>query len=456
MSTTTTIYVDDDASLRESHPTTNFGNPNILRTGQLSGSRSHGVFHFDISSFTVPSDIVNANFTLSTQVISGATRTMKIASLNEDFVEAEVTWSIASTGVDWTGGAGAEGNAEFTEPTYDFTVGADTGEQAVDIRELFVDAINRRDSDLWLVLCFDPADSSTTEGFSVIGGSRQSTVAFRPKILVTVAERVEWEGDVDGDLDNVSNWSTGAIPTSTDYALFNTGNADVNDGDMICDRFYVGRNYKGNIGTESSQRRIECNEGHFSSPHAGIFINLINTAPKVYINDTSSTSDSFLLHASLASVIINRTRQDVTIKTTDATIIDAHGGGVFTCDDEVATVRITGSFATLDDIPTDIIIAQRGFAEISRVTNDNNSVTMASNSSMKCLSATVGDITLYEGARITFMGNEGAPIECGEVAIYNGSILDTRTGSPTWTTTAEILVRGGRVLMDGSRAVTIA
>jgi len=456
MATITTIYADTDANLRENAPDTNYSGNSSIRCGQYSGYRRHGVLKFDVSSYTAPADIVSANLYLTISSDSGSTRTMKIARLDQTFVEAEVTWNEASDGVSWTGGAGGEGNGAFTESNYSISVGNLQGDQEVDIKELVIDAINRRDDELWLIICFDPTDTSATPtGNSAFYPSEDATASNRPKIAVTVAERVTWQGGIDGDADNPLNWSSGSIPTSSDYALFNTGSVDVTDGTINCNSLYIGRSYKGNMGTASSARRLVCLFGYFSSPRAGLHFRFLSTAAEARIRDTSSSSDTFTLDG-LFSAIVNRTRHDITLKTANATTIEAHSASaVFTCDDDVDTLRLSGGYATFADIPAVMILAERAFAKVSRVNNTNTKVTMASNSSMKCLASAVGAITLYQGARITFMGNEGAPIQCGEVIVYGGSILDTRTGAPTWTTTADIFTRGGRVLMDGSRAVTV-
>ena len=154
MATTTTIYATDDTNLRENAPTTNYGGNTLIRVGQYGSSqRRHAVFKFDVSGFTEPSDIIKADFTVTTSSTSGSsTRTMKYARLNQEFVESEATWNISATGISWSGGAGAEGNGEFTQPTYDITVGDVTGAQTVDIKDLVIDAINRRDDVLWLVM----------------------------------------------------------------------------------------------------------------------------------------------------------------------------------------------------------------------------------------------------------------------------------------------------------------
>jgi len=297
MSTSTTIYAETDANLRENAPDTNYGGNAVIRCGQYGGAvyRRHGVFKFDVSSYTAPSDIVSANLYLTVSSDSGSTRTMKIARLNQDYDEAEVTWNEASDGVAWTGGAGGEGNGAFTEPSYSITIGNGAGDQEVDIKELVIDAINKRDNELWLILCFDPDDTATIPaGNSAFYPSEDVTQFVRPKIEVTVADRVEWQGGIDGDLGNVLNWSTGAIPTSSDYALFNTGSVDATAGAVTCDKVFIGRNYKGSIGSTSSSVRLFANVACYSSPHAGVFFSNYTTA-KSYINDTSSTTDSFIL-----------------------------------------------------------------------------------------------------------------------------------------------------------------
>jgi hypothetical protein len=136
MATTTTINPTKDAYLRQDEADTAYGGGWDIRVGQFSGTyRRHGVFEFDVSSYTAPSDIVEANFTLTQQNYFGSTvRTMKLTRLNQDFTEAETTWNSAATGTVWTGGSGAQGNGEYTEPVYSILVGDDSGNQTVDIK----------------------------------------------------------------------------------------------------------------------------------------------------------------------------------------------------------------------------------------------------------------------------------------------------------------------------------
>jgi len=461
VATTTTIYADADANLREGTPDTNYS-ASVLRCGQVTGNRRHGVFHFDVSSFTAPSDITQASLTLTNSGSTGGnTRTMKIARLNQDFVEAEATWNSSATGITWTGGAGAEGNAEFTQPTYDITVGDVAGAQTVDIKALVIDAINRRDGDLWLVLCFDPADTAATPtGYSVIYSSENATPSNRPKIAVTVADRITWTGINDGNIDSYRNWSGFVVPTSDDYALFSSGNVDATTSvaGLSCNTLFVGKNYRGSIGSTSGYIKVLTNRAHFGSPHSDIHIEfnpLVSTVADVRISNTSPRSGSFRLNGKYAP-IIKRTRHDISLATEDVTTIEAHSGMVvFTCDDDVTSLNITDATATMEDIPTNVTVAGRGYAILSQDDGSNTAITVAGTGRVKCLSPSTGHITLYSGTRITFMGNEGAPIETEEVYVYRNAILDTRTGAPTWTTDAEIFPRGGRVLFDGSRSVIV-
>jgi hypothetical protein len=108
MATTTTINPDGDAYLQQDQADTAKGGETLLRVGQFgSGNRRHGVFEFDVSAYTHPSDIVEANFTLTQGNSFGSSvRTMKLTRLNQAFTEAETTWNSASTGTVWSWGRG--------------------------------------------------------------------------------------------------------------------------------------------------------------------------------------------------------------------------------------------------------------------------------------------------------------------------------------------------------------
>ena len=464
MATTTTIYVDEDASLRESHPTTNFGNPNILRTGQLSGSRGHGVFHFDISSFTVPSDIVNANFTLSTQVVSGAARTMKIARLNQDFVESKVTWNDAELGVPWTGGAGAEGNAEFTQPTYDFFIGADTGEQAVDIKELFIDAINRRESDLWLVLCFDPADSDTTVGFNVIGGSRQATVGNRPKILVTVADRIAWRGTVDGDGENALNWSGGVAPTASDYIYFDFRDNPVTTGYLYCHSCFIGKEWTGKIGdAEQGAAGVI----YFSSNVADIGNKLVvnqeqgsfnlkergNYERKVFIQNTSKDYCRFVGTTLEYYAFVDKTGGNLEFEGQSNLIMSSSKNSKRVTTDGIKTdIIANGKLLTLNNGCNDITLAN-GARVICKESVDGD-LTITSGVFNQQGASVAGEVFMY-GGEFNFKNNVNAESVLLDCYIWKGAFMNTKSESTNLKLDADFLLRGGNFNVDVGSLVTI-
>lgn len=460
MATTTTIYASEDTNLRENSPTTNYGSNTLLRVGQYSSYRRHAVLKFDVSSFTEPSDIVTADLTLTNTATSGTgTRTMKIARLNQDFVEAQATWEISATGTSWSGGDGAEGNGQFTEPTYDITVGDVVGEQTMDIKDLIVDAINRRDDVLWLVMCFDPADTGTTPtASSVIHSFEAASASNRPKIAVTVADRITWTGTLNGELDNYRNWSTLAVPTTDDYALFSSGNVDATTNTLECHTIFVGKNYRGSIGSTTSLVRVQANRAYFGSSHSSIHIDLNNGVPtvaEVRITNTSPVSGSFRLDGKYNPTLV-RTRHDISLLTSEVTTVEAHtSGAIFTCDDSVTTLNITSATATMDDIPTNATVSGRGYVTLTKVDGSNSAVTVAGTGRVKCLANSLGDVTIYSGARMTFMGNESAPAEVNDVTVYGGGTFDTRTGAPTVQVDGQVTVLGGRILVDGSRAFTV-
>ena len=460
MATTTTIYATDDTNLRENAPTTNYGGNTLIRVGQYGSSqRRHAVFKFDVSGFTEPSDIIKADFTVTTSSTSGSsTRTMKYARLNQEFVESEATWNISATGISWSGGAGAEGNGEFTQPTYDITVGDVTGAQTVDIKDLVIDAINRRDDVLWLVMCFAPSDSGTGTGSSVIHSSEAVTASERPKIAVTVAERITWTGErLDGDLDEAANWDVG-VPTADDYALFNSGSEDVITGKLTCNKAYIGKNYRGSIGVVTELILFDTNELHCNSPYSGVHV-WLNYSPatvaEVWISDTSRTLGSYQLNGKY-TVNVKRTRHDISLLTTTVTLVDAHTRrATFTCSDEVATVRMSGASATLDDGAGSLTLTNGGYATVSMVDNSGTEITVASNASVRCHAEEVDETIMYSGA-IRFMGNEGAPIALVGLTVYPDGLADTRTGAATFTMGSAAVMYGGRLLLDGSMAVAIA
>jgi len=459
MSTSTTIYADKDTDIRENAPDTNYSGNSYMRVGQYTGARRHAVFHFDVSGYSAPSDIVTAKLYLTAFGDTGNTRTMKVARLNQDFVESEVTWNEASDGVAWTGGAGGEGNGAFTEPNYSISVGDGEGDQEVDIKELVVDAIKRRGNELWLILCFDPDDTATETGASYYYPSEALATSKRPKLEVVVAERIKWVGAAqlpgDGDVENDRNWSSLTAPTSTDIALF-TNAVSVTTGDLTCWRCIIGRTYRGDYGTTGSSLDMEIGDSiYVASPYSTLNVNVNEvdevsaTTPELYVADTSSVAGTVSFNGKYNAHLI-RTRQDVALSTSECSRIDAHGSRVtFTADSTVDVVRITKAGATLDDGSPDLVVVH-GTVQVERTDTDTE-LTLAGNSVVDYLAHTGNGIYVYGGV-VRFTKNTGAPVDGEGAWVYPKGVLDTRNGSGTVILSGEVIyLYGGKLVIDAAQ-----
>ena len=457
MATTTTINPTKDAYLRQDFADTAYGGGWDIRVGQFSGTyRRHGVFEFDVSSYTAPSDIVEANFTLTQQNSYGSTvRTMKLTRLNQDFTEAETTWNSAATGTVWTGGSGAQGNGEYTQPVYDILVGDDSGNQTVDIKELVIDAINKRAGVLRMVLAFDPADTSTAAAGNAVFYSR--TGGSPPTLAIKVAERKVWVGGFDNSFNTARNWSPSGEPTDDDYALFNAGNDSITLGDLNCYKMFIGKNFTGQIGTSGLLSTIEAREIHCYSNTAELYLGInaaIATICELYVADTSPTAGQFVASGKYEATI-RRTRHRIDLRTADTTRVDAHSSSAsFSCDDDVTTVRLSGANAVLDDGGTAITVTNGGRVELSNINLGDALINIASNASARIYADELDEITIYSGIA-KFKGNVGAPIQVGAMFIYGG-MVDARTDSGTFTMASAVRVYGGRLLVDPATNIAIA
>lgn len=457
MATTTTINPTKDAYLRQDLADTAYGGGWDIRVGQFSsGNRRHGVFEFDVSAFTAPSDIVEANFTLTQQNYFGSSvRTMKLTRLNQTFTEAETTWNSAATGTVWTGGAGAQGNGEYTEPVYSVLVGDDSGNQTVDIKELVVDAINKRAGILRMVLAFDPADTATAAEGSAVYYSR--TGGTPPTLAIKVAERKVWIGGFDTNFNTARNWSPTGEPTDDDYALFNAGNDSITLGDLNCYKMFIGKNFTGKIGTAALLSTIEAREIHCYSNTAELYLGInaaIATICQLYVSDTSPTAGQFVASGKYEATI-RRTRHRIDLRTADTTRVDAHSSSAyFSCNDDVDTVRLSGANAVLDDGGTAITVTNGGRVELSNINLGDAIINIASNASARIYADELDEITIYSGIA-KFKGNVGAPIQVGAMFIYGG-MVDARTDSGTFAMASAVRVYGGRLLLDPATNAAIA
>lgn len=458
MATTTTIYADSDTFIAESASTTNYGNNNRLKVGIYAGDElKNSILEFDVSAITSPADIVSAILTLTQTISYGSNaHTATIARLSQDYVEVEATWEIASTGVGWTGGDGASGDAETTTlPTYSMLVGNNSGTQTIDIRELVIDAIQRR-SGVLRILCF--CESGTGTGNTNFASSNDGTAVKRPVLSVKVADRLVWAGTMgDGDASDYRNWTPDTLPTADDYAIFSSGSEDVTSGSITCDRIYIGKSYKGNIGTSLQTTQVTANRLGFSTAISKIHIH-INPLGSVYgearIHDTTSRSGEFRLVGRYNTTVF-RTRQDINLQNTYSERIDAHSRKArFTAAQEPTVARITSAFATLEDGAGTLTASNRAVITMEADDNTAADIVVGGNSMVRCLAAQFDDGQLYSGL-LSFAENTGSPVLVGELSIYSNFVVNTRNGAGTFTTTRPSNLRGGRMLFDGSQAITI-
>jgi len=464
MATTTTIYADTDANLREDAPDTNYSGNSSIRCGQYGSSeRRHGVLKFDVSSFTKPSDIITANLYLTISSDSGSTRTMKIARLNQDFVESEVTWNIASTGVAWTGGAGGEGNGAFTEPTYSISVGNLQGDQEVDIKDLVVDAINRRDNELWLIICFDPADTAQTPtGNSAFYPSEDATASNRPKIAVTVADRIAWVGTVDGDASNYRNYNPTVLPTTSDYVLFNDGSVSVTTGNINCHSLYIGEDYTGEIATTGGSAIRIVSSTSYSGQEAvinkskGKFLleDYEDYNRSIYIKNTPSDACTWSNTAGSYNMFVDKTVGNLSVVGDSNLVMSSSKNSKrVTTSGTKTDIIANGKKLTLDNGCNNITLANGGRV-IGKDCVDGD-LTIASGVFNQLGNAVNGDLVMYGGV-FNFKNNENAVSDTVDVYLWRKAMFMAKSDSTDWSPQGVINIRGGNFVLDIGSSIDVS
>ena len=482
MSTTTTIYATKGTRLDGDNVAVNYSSAATWEVGQQAdglsdGERSNLVFSFDVSAYTRPSDIIEVVLNL-TQAIVGhggsAVREIYAYRLDEDFTEDEADWEDSADGVDWTGGddVGAANNSAITQYTKSARkklVGkCDVGfrvttEPDIDITELVKDAINRRSGTLLLWVGIPLSDSVTTRGNVFIHSNNAVTESDRPKIDITVAERVLWDGSAgDGSVANGANFSTGSVPTSTDFVLFNSGSISVTAHILLSNKCFVGREYRGSIveddGTAIS---IICQEMILNSARSkwNLLINsLYGDYCAVWVGDTngetgSSKFDLGSITGGTNTVIVRKARSILEI---DGVLdeVDIHGGARVHFLSS-STVRATRSHLTFSSGST-CIFADECSVYFSDFQHNKGNLTLAGKSVVTIYAGEIDDVTIYSG-RMGFMGNSNAPILVDDVIVYGEGTFNTKTNSTTFelVTGKNITMYGGGALFDPSTKVDI-
>ena len=461
MATTTTIYADKDNWIYESSPTAQYGAGGNLKIG-IGGvfKKLTGIFEFDVSAITKPSDVVSAIFSLTESSSTGSVQnTMTLARLSQDFTESTSNWNTYDGSNAWAS-AGAEGDAELTEQTYTFNVKA--GDISVDIKELVVDAINKRSGVLRFICFYNGTPSSS--GYSTFD-SRTNILGNPPNVAVTVAGRVVWEGTQDGNLSNYRNWSTLSVPTSDDYALFASGGVSATRGSLTCDKCFVGKEYMGDIrDADGTSISIDCKEIVLNSPRSewNLEINeaVSGEGCSILIGDTSGKPESSKIEGGVGTsgtytLVVRKTRSLLEINSVTLDQIDIHGGARVIMAN-AADVRSTGSILTFSGGGETCIFADGSSVYFSDDGNNKGFLTIAGKSSITVFAAELEDVTIYSG-RVGFSGNDNAPITVGNMAVYSKGTLNTTTDSTTFELGAgdNITNYGGSVLFDPSTEIDI-
>lgn len=114
--------VTEDAYIEDANPTTNTGGATILVVGETDGGAAvfRSPLQFDFSSIPAGSTINSATLTLTLEAASSSyaanNRAMKVYRLLRNWVEAEVTWNVFSSGNSWST-AGAANTTTDREAT---------------------------------------------------------------------------------------------------------------------------------------------------------------------------------------------------------------------------------------------------------------------------------------------------------------------------------------------------
>lgn len=459
MSITTIFNLTKDSYIRSNVPTGNYGTETVLSLGELgtSGVTRNGVFEFDVSSMASATDIVSANFTLFVINTFGTTeKTMTVARLDQDFTETTVTWNTSDGSTDWTGGAGASGNAVTALPTYSMTVGPGTTDQIIDIAALVRDAIINHAGILRLVIYLPTTAGSF--GTTTFASRTNGTASNRPTLDVVVADRIAWDGSVNGNLETDDNWTPSGVPGANDIALFNSGTVNVSTGNLTCKRIYVGRRYQGNLGSSGSSISFDCDELRLGSPYCDSYLLVndgIGTNTGVIITDSSSSME---IDGEYDPTIV-RTRSKISLSSADVDTVLAFSRASFTTDEEVAIIRLIGAVAKLDDGAGSLICVNGANVSVYSVDNDDTTMTIHK-ARVRCLAKSIDVATVYSGS-LGFKNNEQIDIRCEALNIYPGGMVDTRTKAATFgltsgSTAQAINMYGGRLRLDPTYDETIA
>lgn len=450
MATTTTLSIDADNWLYEAGATSAYGGGALVQIG-IGGAieKRHGIFQVDVSSFTNPADIVSAVFTLTATASAGTTQNnMVLQRLTQSFTEIGSNWNTYDGTNGWTT-AGAYDDIVAGETTYAVQVGT-TADIVVDIKELVIDAINRRSGSLQFIIYFNGTPSSS--GYTKFASRTNGTTENRPSLAITVASRYSWTGTVDGDLDSYRNWNPTTVPTANDIAIIAGGN-EIDRGSLTCKRAYVSEGYTHDLLKPSgSSVTFTVDELRINKKRGQFHINCA-TNPTVYIANNSATTSGSKLIGTYKPIVMN-TRSEVYLAGTGGdTVICASESNVKAKGATACDAVVNGGRYVAEGGCNDMTIASG--AKLRSEGGNFSDVFIASGSHFNHKAGTLtGDIVIYDG-KMDFKNNESAAIETEDVTVWRNGIFDARTSTGSHDPQSEVYCRGGNFIVDVGKSLTI-
>ena len=459
MATTTTINPTSNAFLWQGAENTNYGDTNFLRSGVRY---AHGqdscyniVMEFNISAYTDPSAIIQADLTLTANSTTGtATSKISVHRLGITFTEADpdgCTWNDnGDASITWNG---AEDYKEDNVTVQTYTVGSGQSDVTINLIDFMRDAITRRKPILRIGLYDDCVGTIGASAYTAFCSTRHATSANHPELEITVADRIYWTGALgNGNTSTSDNWSSDILPSINDFVMFTSGSEDCYTGSgILCHSLFIGSEYTGQIGLVDDLMDIASATTYLNPKRV-----INQNTGKFFINDVTSASVSTTIYISDAPT------GSVYERTYGATAI-VSGGELELIDlaDTLIASRAknSGTKIKLSGSASDIIAShckltlENGcgsgiFVDGTKVTCTDGTLEDATISGRSVVvyrgKLVDGTTTIYNG-RLTFHQNENGKIVTEDILLYKGAVFDSRTGTGAWSpnATPSIDVRGG-------------
>jgi hypothetical protein len=346
-------------------------------------------------------------------------------------------------------------------------VGDTSGDQEVDIRELVVDAINRREGTLRIIIWMD----HTPDGTAVAnyGSVEHGTTSKRPKLEVTVADRRVWS-DVagDGSLDTVGNWAgpfPAALPTDSDIAIFASGKGNAITGSLACHSVYIGKNFAGSI-EQTDGSGIDISASVFGNSQS---ITVASKKARVHfddaggkdimIADTSSDGCKF-------TPLLGITNHNCTVASANKLEVEGDCNLVAT-GKQAKNITLSGTTTevfcgrgttlTLEN-GCDTITMHRSRCTCTGGTLAGRSGSVIAGGSICTMKNDTLDsgVQVYDGT-LSLAGNTNATIDVEEITLWKRGKFDARTGVGSYSPSVDpaLIMRGGSFVLDAGRTVDL-